>query len=99
MREELVAELKARVMNLTPGELPAFIGALEEAKTFALMDSRQERPAMARSMTVEEAAERIGMSAAWIYKSKDLPFVRRIGRRVTCDSAKLERWLENRRVA
>lgn len=52
-----------------------------------------------RLLTIDEAAERLGVTKDWIYHhSKKLPFAVRLGRKVLRFSAvKLERYIEARR--
>jgi excisionase family DNA binding protein len=52
-----------------------------------------------RLLTVDEAAQRLGVTKDWIYHHvKELPFAVKLGRRVLRFSAlKLERYLEARR--
>ena len=54
-----------------------------------------------KTITVKEAAARIGMSAEWIYKNKrNLSWVIKLDSGgVRCDAAKLERWWERQRRA
>ncbi|HXK10819.1 MAG TPA: hypothetical protein VMT70_14305 [Vicinamibacteria bacterium] len=57
--------------------------------------SVDELPALAGRL--REAARRLGVSAAYLYKNaKTLPFTVRIGRRLLCSTAKLTRWSRTR---
>jgi predicted DNA-binding transcriptional regulator AlpA len=97
----MVAEL-ARIARETPREyLSALVGALEQAKTEVLMRAcgrdEHERPAD-QNVSVEAVAERLGISASYIYKNADsLPFVRRVGRRVVCSLRSADRWMAQQR--
>jgi predicted DNA-binding transcriptional regulator AlpA len=50
-----------------------------------------------RLVTVPEAAQRCGLKTRYIYAHADqLPFVKRVGRRVRCSELRLARWMERR---
>jgi hypothetical protein len=99
VRAEDLVDLVARARA---EDLPRLIGDLEAAKAaaFARLTSpaTSARPTSpADNVSVDEAAKRLGVSAAYVYKNAaTLPFVVRIGRRVVCDSAALERWARQR---
>lgn len=49
-------------------------------------------------LTVDEAAERLGVPASWLYRhAKSLPFSRKLGHRtLRFDATALEKWAANR---
>ena len=95
----LARQLLRAVAEVSPAELPAFVGALAQAQAVALARLTTPRPedhgAEVRdgNISVEEAARRLGVSPSYLYKNaKSLPFVVRIGRRLVCSPSRLERW-------
>lgn len=50
-------------------------------------------------LSAAEAARRLGMSAAWLYKQPHLPFRVRLGRRVVFSAAGLTRFVRQRQQA
>lgn len=55
-------------------------------------DSASPKPD--RNISIEEAAERLGVSRRYVYAhAGDLPFSRRVGRRLLFSERGLERWL------
>lgn len=99
-RDELIRDAD----GLPVEELPAFVGALVEAEERARLRLRLVEIAPARSTTepdvsvsVDEAARRLAISPSYVYKNAArLPFVVRIGRRLTCSAVALERWRKAR---
>lgn len=82
-------------------ELPQLVGFLAHAQALALARIAAAQsdtpPPAARNLTAREAAKLLGVSASWLHKNaRELPFTRRIGRRVLFDSAGLERWRRSR---
>jgi len=85
-------------------ELPAFLGTLVEVEERIRLRLRSVEVAPASATTepdvnvsVDEAARRLGISASYIYKNAArLPFVVRIGRRLTCSTVAFERWRKSR---
>ncbi len=66
-----------------------------KASTAAAPRMRADRDLPAGSLlTVNEAAERLGVSVSWLYRNaKDLPFTRKLGHRtLRFDARALERW-------
>jgi excisionase family DNA binding protein len=50
-----------------------------------------------RLLTIDEAAERMSVSRDWLYRTKDLPFRRKISpKAVRFDEAGIDRWLAAR---
>jgi hypothetical protein len=99
VRAEDLVDLVARARA---EDLPRLIGDLEAAKAAAFL--RLTSPAAATrptptagNLSVDVAAKRLGVSPAYVYKNAaTLPFVVRIGRRVVCDAAALEKWARQR---
>jgi hypothetical protein len=87
-----------------PAALPAVLAqlaALQAAVAARLAEMMPINPTIAiaedKLLTIPGAAERIGMSADYLYRHPELPFIRRVGRRsLRVSSLALERWLANR---
>jgi predicted DNA-binding transcriptional regulator AlpA len=101
---DLAAQLHAlaeRVDGLAAADIA---GELERLR-FTLWQTMTAPPAPAspdssRALDVGAVIARTGMSKQWLYRAaraKQLPFARRIGRRLVFDEAGLERWLAGRR--
>jgi excisionase family DNA binding protein len=100
--------LRALVAAAAPGELPALAGEL--ARGLADVLARAAAPAAPLSvesprnhaddalLTVDEAAERLGVARSWLYRhAKALPFTKKLGRRtLRFDVHGLERWVNSR---
>lgn len=82
----VVGELEALKFTVCTASIPT-----PEVKTNGSED---------RLLTVDEAAERLGMSVTWLYKNAArLPFTRRIGQRTVRFSATgITRYLTSRRT-
>jgi helix-turn-helix protein len=99
-RDELLRDAEAAPI----AELPAFLGTLVEVEERIRLRLRSVEVAPARSTTepdvnvsVDEAARRLGISPSYVYKNRrTLPFVVKIGRRLVCSTAGLERWRKSR---
>lgn len=96
-------ELLEALDTLPPECVPDAIGKLEVAKarlwarlvTAPVGNGRGQGED--RMLDIEEAAARTGMSRAWLYRHKsNLPFAKRIGRKVLFSKAGLTRWLATR---
>ena len=96
MRQELQSVLLA-IRQTTPEELPEFIGELESLKAAAWARLTSPVPTAQQHdslLSVEEAAERLGMSTDYLYRnSKKLPFTRRMGRKVLFSSAGIDQYI------
>jgi excisionase family DNA binding protein len=97
------ARIRELVDEALPAELPRIAGLLAQAQAEVMARIVAGHPgpadASAAALSVDEAAERLGVSADWLYKAARrgcLPFVARVGRRLTCDPQKLERWRQGR---
>jgi excisionase family DNA binding protein len=101
---DLAAQLHAladQLDTLRPSEV---IGTLEKLK-YEVWTGANSAPAAAptpsAALTVDEVANRTGMSKPWIWRQARagrLPFARRLGRRFSFEEAGLTRWLEKRRA-
>ncbi len=98
-------DLRLLVASTDPADLPALAGKLREAELLTEMRLR-ENPSKDDQKPVEvdgkisaaEAARRLGISKAYIYKNAaTLPFVARIGRRVVVSVRGLERYQKRMR--
>ena len=107
--EELLAQPE-RVSEISKGEIAALIQQVAtllahvSEKCLNLDQgepkNRNATPIEAdRLLTPDEAADRLGVTRAWMYRhASKLPFTRRISRKVLRFSGKgLERWLETRK--
>jgi predicted DNA-binding transcriptional regulator AlpA len=101
MRPEVESVLLA-VQTLSAEQLPELMGDIERCRVIAL--ARLTAPAPAASspdtlLNVTEAAERLGMSAGYVYRHHaDFPFTRRIGRSLLFSSAGIQTYLSGKRV-
>ena len=69
--------------ELQPDQLPHFLGALETARQIARLRLTPAAPAPAlpdELLTCKQAAAKLNCSTDYLYK-RDLPFVRRLGRK------------------
>ena len=108
-----VAELLSAVQSLAPEQLPDLLGEIERIRAFAyarlpsLYNGKsaakpEPTPKLDRLLTVEEIAERLGMTKRWVYDNADsLPFIRRIGSgprpRIRASESALERYMATRK--
>ena len=88
------ARLDAALREAEPGELFAIAGEIQ-GRAFAQM-TQQKPPAsqVGRRVSVAVAAKALGCSPGWLYHNKELPFVRRLGRRVVIDLAAAEAYMD-----
>jgi excisionase family DNA binding protein len=99
-------DLVALARDTDPAELLPLILALLHAQSVATArmlaaghSSDGARPPAGApdvNLSAEEAARRLGMSVDYLYKAKNLPFRRKIGRSVRFSAAGLERWNRQR---
>jgi excisionase family DNA binding protein len=99
--------LAALVANAAPSELPALAAELARALGHVLARATHPPP-MPRLLavegspgpllTVEEAAERLGVAPSWLYRhAKTLPFTRKLGHRtLRFEAIGVNRWIANR---
>ncbi|MBX7185029.1 MAG: helix-turn-helix domain-containing protein [Vicinamibacteria bacterium] len=97
--------LEIDIATVPRDELPAVLGRLVEleARVRMRLSEPTEAPAGAaadRNLDVHEAAARLGMSAAWLYRNgAELPCSVRIGRRLLFSERGLEAFLARRKSA
>lgn len=100
MRSELQIVLEA-VRQMTAEQLPELLGELEVVRATAML--KLSAPTTASQphdelLGVEAAAERLGVSADYLYRhSKTLPFTRRMGKRLLFSSLGIERHIKQAR--
>jgi excisionase family DNA binding protein len=101
----------ARIADVAAADLPALIGEAEalRARLWARLQATSAQPTTPapavngngadRLLTVDEAADRLGVSRRWVYRHvKALPFVRRLsGGTLRFSEKGLTRWQETRR--
>lgn len=98
---ELVEDL-ARVASVPPGRIPALLSqlsALQGAMAARLIAADRDEPVSGEDtlLTVDQAAERLGVSTDWLFRrSRTLPFVVRLGRHLRFSNRGIERYLRNR---
>ena len=106
---DLAAQLHALADRLDSLAHEEVIGTLETIKSRVQCEMVCARltavapsaPGAGAALDVDEVVKRTGMSKAWLYRtarSGQLPFARRIGRRIRFDELGLARWLEKRRA-
>jgi len=101
--DELVRD-PARVWDLPPEAVPALIGELERLRATLwtrLVASRDahDREALPkdRLLTVEEAAQKLGLSRDYLYRhAKRFPFTVRLGSRLRFSERGVERYIRQR---
>ena len=97
---DLLERLRTSARELSPEELPAFIGVLESIKATAW--ARLSAPAAASQphdelLSVEVAAERLGVSREYLYRhSREYPFTRRQGRKLLFSALGIERYIRQK---
>lgn len=90
------ADLAEFVSSLSAGHLHVALALIASRLTLATQP-HQGRVG-GNLLNVREAADRLRLSADYIYRNKkNLPFVRHVGRKVLCDPAAMDRWLSTRR--
>jgi predicted DNA-binding transcriptional regulator AlpA len=98
MRPELELALAA-ARTIAPEALPRLLGDLEEVRTTAL--ARLSAPISQCVpdvlLDVNGAAERLGVSAGYLYRNhRCFPFVRRMGRNLRFSSVGIEEYIRHR---
>lgn len=97
MRQEF--QFLLRVAREVPADdLPSLLGEIEEIRYTAL--ARLTAPAQAASaesdqlLSIGEATRRLNVSQDYLYRhSKELPFTRRMGRKLLFSSSGIERYI------
>jgi hypothetical protein len=100
MSEAEVLERVLEQARTVPVEaLPALIGQLATANAVAF--SRLQSPAPPRQedrmLNTRQAAERLNVSEAYLRHHPELPFIRRVGRKVLYSSGAIQKFIEQRR--
>lgn len=93
MRAELQNVLKA-VTEIPPEQLPRLLGELEEIRCTAIARLSAPAPAQTQEqlLDVEAAAQRLGVSKDYLYRHHaELPFTRRIGRKLLFSALGIEK--------
>jgi excisionase family DNA binding protein len=98
---DLLERLRAVARDLPAEELPDLIGQLESVKAAAW--ARLSSPAAAQSqshdelLSVEVAAERLGVSRDYLYRhAQDYPFTRRQGRKLLFSAHGIEKHIRQK---
>jgi hypothetical protein len=100
--ERILAELDRLIGAAAPSERPALALALTArlatlAAAGLVEHTTTTTATVDMNISVEEAARSLGVSPSWLYKNRgELPFVGRIGRRVVCSAAGVERYRRRR---
>ena len=100
MRNELQTVMMA-AREIPSGELPRLLGELEEIRCTAMArltaPTNVQRPD--ELLTVEQAAERLGLSVDYLYKNHSrLPFARRMGRSLRFSSLGIDDYIKRTSV-
>jgi excisionase family DNA binding protein len=99
MRQELQVVLRA-VREVATEDLPALLGELEQVRYTAIArlsgpssPSPREHDCL---VSVEEAADRLGISTDYLYRhADDYPFTRRIGSRLLFSRAGIDQFIQS----
>jgi excisionase family DNA binding protein len=90
----------ARVEAIPASQIPALLtqlSTLQTAMAARLIAEEKVAPQGDNLLTIEEAAARLGVSADWLYRrTRNLPFVVRVGRHVRCSASGLDRFIRSR---
>ncbi len=90
----------ARVDAIPVSDIPTLLtqlSALQTAMAARLIAGHDETADSDTMLTVEQAAQRLGVSPDWLYRrTKVLPFVVRLGRHVRFSAQGIERFLRSR---
>lgn len=97
MRDELKFALKC-AQEAPREQLPRFLGELEEVRCIAFGRLFVAQPVTEtgpdRLLAIDEASRRLGVSKDYLYRNnKDLPFTRRIGRKLLFSSQGIESYV------
>ena len=97
-----LVEDPARVATVPPGRIPALLSqlsALQGAMAARLISADRDEPMSVEDtlLTVDQAAERLGVSTDWLFRrSRTLPFVVRLGRHLRFSNRGIDRYLRSR---
>jgi len=99
---DIDTQLFKAARELPAEELPDFIGRLESAKAVAwarLMAPASEPQEHDELLSVEVAAERLGISKDYLYRHhSQYPFTRRQGRKLLFSALGIEKYIQQRRA-
>ena len=100
MRAELQIVLDS-IEQMERDQLPQLLGELETIRATALMKMSAPSPSLPQRdklLTIESAADRIGVSTDYLYRnSKTLPFTRRVGRKLLFSSVGIDAYINRSR--
>jgi excisionase family DNA binding protein len=89
-------ELVSSLLPAAAGALLAQIAPLQTALLARVLGGVGSPARVDRCISVQQAAERLGVSRGFIYKHKaTLPFVRCVGNTIRCSEAGITAWLED----
>ena len=97
-----LVEDPAKVATVPPGRIPALLSqlsALQGAMAARLISADCDDTTSSEDtlLTVDQAAERLGVSTDWLFRrSRTLPFVVRLGRHLRFSNRGINRYLRNR---
>ena len=97
-----LVEDPAKVATVPPGRIPALLSqlsALQGAMAARLISADRDETASSEDtlLTVDQAAERLGVSTDWLFRrSRTLPFVVRLGRHLRFSNRGIDRYLRHR---
>ena len=94
-----LTDLIAAIQRADPADAPALLAAIA-----SLLAEHPATPATADSdndmlLTVNEAATLLRRDPKWLYRHRNLPFVRKVGNGLRISKRGLERWLDHQKVA
>jgi excisionase family DNA binding protein len=98
MRSELQTVLDS-LQKMKPEQLPALLGELEVIRVTALL--RVSAPPVQdrheELLTVESAAERLGVSTDYVYRhAEQFPFTRHMGRKLVFSSLGIDEYIRKK---
>ena len=97
-----LVEDPAKVATVPPTRLPALLSqlsAVQSAMAARLISADRDEPTSTEDtlLTVDQAAERLGVSKDWLFRrSRTLPFVVRLGRHLRFSNRGIDRYLRSR---
>jgi excisionase family DNA binding protein len=102
LRDDLQFLLR-QVQELPAAELPRFLGELEEIRCTAMArlvaSATVQSPEADRLLSVDEASLRLGISKDYLFRhGGELPFTRRIGRKLLFSSLGINKYIEHQNV-
>lgn len=101
MRSELQSVLDS-IPGLNIADIPALLGELEHIRATAairLSNPTLRAPEHDELLGVETAANRLGVSKDYLYRhAAELPFTRRMGRKLLCSSQGIDDYLRRPRA-